>query len=206
MPRLYRLPRRRHCPPLPRPRPPRPPAGLQPACSPSVTRPGWPGRKRERKESDLAKWPSRNCKTAFSAVRPSVGTPSQAKSRDILRQSDVTRGSHQSRFALSFAAPSASFRGRSSSKERKSTKQKNGSIQIPSCQKSLLSNETIVTCPYWATKKQQSYNFLLLILCYLTIATILYIFNSLFVLGSSSVKYTNNEKSNLPNTASERRL
>ena len=47
-------------------------------------------------------------------------------------------------------------------------------------------------------KKQQSYNFLLLILCYLTIATILYIFNSLFVLGSSSVKYTNNEKSNMP--------
>ena len=69
---------------------------------------------------------------------------------------------------------------------------------IPCCQKSLLSNETIVTCPHWATKKQQSYNFLLLILCYLTIATILYIFNSLFVLGSSSVKYTNNEKSNMP--------
>ena len=70
--------------------------------------------------------------------------------------------------------------------------------EIPCCQKSLLSNETIVTCPHWATKKQQSYNFLLLILCYLTIATILYIFNSLFVLGSSSVKYTNNEKSNMP--------
>merc|ERR1712113_1091928 len=45
--------------------------------------------------------------------------------------------------------------------------------------------------PTLGYQKQQSYNFLLLILCYLTIATILYIFNSLFVLGSSSVKYTN---------------
>ena len=89
-------------PPLPRPHPPRPPA-RRPAAPWSA---GW-WKERESGERSLISQSGppveHNCKTAFSAVRP---TFSGAPSIPIRQSDDTFRGSRQSR-----VAPSRSFLG-----------------------------------------------------------------------------------------------